>query len=252
MPVKTQSQPSGYMSNQHLLIVDDHRNIREPLAEFIRKHGYRVSQAANGQEAFAVLRREEIDLVILDILMPGESGLDVCRRIRETIGTPVILLTAVSDDMDKIIGLEMGADDYVTKPFNPRELVARIKGVLRRANALPRTYSKLEAGSIRFGDWLLNTNTQTLTNDRVPDQTTELSSIEFRLLTTFLRHPRILMTRDQLLDHVSNRTATVFDRSIDNQVSRLRRKIETDPKKPRYIKTVWGGGYLFSCDVVKI
>ncbi|MBO9451300.1 response regulator [Tropicibacter sp. R16_0] len=239
------------MTTQHLLIVDDHRNIREPLADFLRKYGFRVSQAANGQEALAVLKREEIDLVVLDILMPGESGLDVCRRIRETMNTAVILLTAVSDDTDKIIGLEMGADDYVTKPFNPRELVARIKGVLRRVEALPRAYSRLDAADIHFGDWTLNTNTQTLSHTSNPGETVELSSIEFRLLTTFLRHPKILMSRDQLLDHVSNRTASVFDRSIDNQVSRLRRKIEDDPKKPRYIKTVWGGGYLFSCDVVK-
>lgn len=240
------------MPNQHLLIVDDHKNIREPLADFLRKHGFRVSLAANGHGAFAVLNRDEIDLVILDILMPGESGLDVCRRIRETKGTAVILLTAVSDDMDKIVGLEMGADDYVTKPFNPRELLARVKGVLRRVNSLPKTYSKLDAGSIVFGDWTLNTNTQTLIHTDAPQETVELSSIEFRLLTTFLRHPRILMSRDQLLDRVSNRTASVFDRSIDNQVSRLRRKIEKDPKKPEYIKTVWGGGYLFSCEVVKV
>lgn len=240
------------MSNQHLLIVDDHRNIREPLADFLCKHGFRVSQAASGQEALSILDREDIDLVVLDILMPGESGLDVCRRIRETKGTAVILLTAVADDMDKIIGLEMGADDYVTKPFNPRELVARVKGVLRRTNALPKSYTNLDAGSILFGDWTLNTNTQILHHAARPEEPIELSSIEFRLLTTFLRHPRILMTRDQLLDHVSNRTASVFDRSIDNQVSRLRRKIEVDPKRPLYIKTIWGGGYLFSSDVTKL
>ena len=240
------------MSNPHLLIVDDHKSIREPLAKYLAKNEYRVSQAQNGQEAFAILNRENIDLVVLDILMPGESGLDICRRIRETRDAAVILLTAVSEDMDKIIGLEMGADDYVTKPFNPRELLARIKGVLRRVNTLPKAYSGLDSGSILFGDWTLNTNAQTMTHKDEPDQTVELSSVEYRLLATFLRNPRILMTRDQLLDHVSNRSAGVFDRSIDNQVSRLRRKIEIDAKKPKYIKTVWGGGYLFSCDVVKL
>lgn len=240
------------MSQPHLLIVDDHKSIREPLAKYLIKHDFRVSQAENGQEAFAILNREAIDLVVLDVLMPGESGLDICRSIRETREAAVIMLTAVSDDLDKIVGLEIGADDYVTKPFNPRELLARIKGVLRRANALPRAYSGLESGSILFGGWTLNTNTQTMTHTNSPNDVVELSSVEFRLLATFLRNPRILMTRDQLLDHVSNRTAGVFDRSIDNQVSRLRRKIEADPKKPIYIKTVWGGGYLFSCDVVKL
>lgn len=239
------------MLNQHILIVDDHKNIREPLADFLKKHGFRTSLAADGQEARVLLDRENIDLVLLDILMPGESGLDVCRNIRETSGTAVILLTAVSHEMDKIVGLEMGADDYVTKPFNPRELLARVKGVLRRVNALPKEYSKLDAGSIVFGSWTLNANAQTLTHADRPGEDVPLSSIEFRLLTTFLRHPHILLSRDQLLDHVSNRSASVFDRSIDNQVSRLRRKVERDVKNPEYIKTVWGGGYLFSCDVVK-
>lgn len=240
------------MPKPHLLIVDDHKSIREPLAKYLLKHDFRISEAKNGHEALALLNRENIELVILDILMPGESGLDICRRIRETKDAAVILLTAVSDDMDKIVGLEMGADDYVTKPFNPRELLARIRGVLRRANAIPRAYSNHGAGSLLFGDWTLDTNNQSLCHTDTPNDPIELSSVEFRLLVTFLRHPRILMTRDQLLDHVSNRTAAVFDRSIDNQVSRLRRKIETDPKKPQYIKTIWGEGYLFSCDVVKL
>lgn len=234
----------------HLLIVDDHASIREPLAEYLIKHEFRVTQAPNGQEARQILKAEAIDLVVLDVLMPGESGLDICRHIRETGNAAVILLTAISDEMDKILGLEMGADDYVTKPFNPRELLARIKGVLRRKNEMPQAYSGLTTASMVFGDWTLDSNAQTLSHKDRPTQHVELSSVEYRLLTTFLRHPHMMMTRDQLLDQVSNRVAGVFDRSIDNQVSRLRRKIEDDPRKPTYIKTVWGGGYLFSCDVI--
>lgn len=234
----------------HILVVDDHENIRDPLSKYLKQNGMRVSTASCGAQAYQVMEKSAIDLVVLDILMPGESGLDVCRRIRETKGIPVILLTAVDDDMDKIVGLEVGADDYVTKPFNPRELLARTRVVLRRANSLPRQFSEFQSGYVSFGDWFLNTDNQTLKKQN-SDEEIPLSTTEFRLLTTFLRHPKIVLSRDQLLDIVSSRSGDIFDRSIDNQVSRLRKKIEDDPKNPKIIKTVWASGYMFTADVVK-
>lgn len=240
------------LQEPHILVVDDHRNIREPLADYLKRNGFRASTASNGAQAYSVLKTAQIDLVVLDILMPGESGLDICRRIRETRDIPVILLTAVTDETDRIIGLELGADDYVTKPFNPRELLARIRGVLRRVNSLPKQYSELSDGFMQFGPWQLNLGQRQLSRIDDPEAHVDLSSVEFKLLSTFLQHPRIVLSRDQLLDQVRGRAGTVFDRSIDNQVSRLRKKIETDPKKPEFIKTVWGGGYTFACDVVKL
>ena len=236
----------------HILVVDDHKKIRTPLAEYLERNGFRATTAANGTQAYNALKTASIDLVVLDILMPGESGLDICRRIRETRDIPVILLTAVTDETDRIVGLELGADDYVTKPFNPRELLARIRSVLRRVNSLPKQFSELSDGFMQFGPWQLDMGQRHLSKIASPDETVELSSVEFKLLTSFLLHPRLVLSRDQLLDQVSGRAGTVFDRSIDNQVSRLRKKIEENPKKPAFIKTVWGGGYTLSCDVVRL
>lgn len=236
-------------ASQHILIVDDHKDIREPLAKYLKQNGFRVDVAANGEELTKAIRSSYIDLVILDILMPGENGLELCRRIRETQDIPVILLTALADDMDRIIGLEIGADDYVNKPFNPRELLARIRGVLRRANRLPRQFSDISSGQISFGHWVLNVDRRKLKRSGEMVETS-LTTKEFKLLMTFLTHPRIVLSREQLLDMVSNRESDVFDRAIDNQVSRLRRKIEQDPKNPEIITTVWGGGYMLAADVV--
>lgn len=236
--------------NPHILVVDDHKNIREPLAKYLGENGFRVSMAASGAEMDTVVKAASIDLIVLDILMPGEGGLEICRRIRETRDIPVILLTAVASETDRIVGLEIGADDYLTKPFNPRELLARIKGVLRRVNSLPRQYSGIEAGQIGFGTWVLDVDRQVLRKES-GGQETALSTVEFRLLMTFLEHPKMVLSRDQLLDMVSSRAANVFDRSIDNQVSRLRKKIEADAKTPEIIKTVWGGGYMFTLDVAR-
>jgi two-component system OmpR family response regulator len=180
-------------------------------------------------------------------MMPGEDGLALCRDLRATTDLPVIMLTAMAEETDRVIGLEMGADDYLTKPFNPRELLARIKAVLRRANSLPQTRGQLGGERLRFDRWILDTAQRELIGDdhvAVP-----LSTAEFLLLTAFIQHPKMVLSRDQLLDLTRGRSATVFDRSIDNQVSRLRRKIEADPKKPELIKTVWGGGYSFTADI---
>ena len=236
--------------NAHILIVDDHKDIREPLAQYLKKNGFRASQAANGLKMDQIINGSAIDLIILDVMMPGENGLEICRRVRETRDIPVILLTAMAEDTDKIVGLEIGADDYVTKPFNPRELIARIRGVLRRMNSLPKTFADLESGYIAFGDWVLNVDQQCLKKQGAADEVA-LSTADFKLLTTFLKHGKMVLSRDQLLEMVSNRSADIFDRTIDNQVSRLRKKIEIDPKNPVIIKTVWGGGYMLSVDVIK-
>ena len=231
----------------HLLVVDDHRDIRESLTAYLRKQGYRISAADNAAAARKVLATGAIDLVVLDIMLPGEDGLALCRFLRETTAIPVILLTAMTEDTDRVVGLEMGADDYVTKPFNPRELLARIKAVLRRTHALPPQRQPLASTTLRFDRWTLDVRRRELTGEdgiAVP-----LSTAEFVLLSVLLAHPQMVLSRDQLLDLTRGRDADVFDRSIDNQVSRLRKKIEADPKRPTLIKTHWGGGYSFTAEV---
>jgi two-component system OmpR family response regulator len=233
-------------SSPHILVVEDARDIREPLARYLREHGYRATTAADAQVARKVMKSAALDLVVLDIMMPGEDGLSLCRSIRETSQIPVILLTARGEEVDRIIGLEMGADDYIAKPFSPRELIARVAAVLRRTQALPPRQRPPEAARIRFGDWILDTGQRELL--RQDGVAMPLSSGEFRLLSALLDRPKIALTRNQLLDLTKGREADLFDRSIDNHVSRLRKKIEPDPKSPRYIKTVWGGGYMFAVE----
>lgn len=234
----------------HLLVVDDERSIREPLAAYLTKEGYRVTQAPGTETARAALAAYAIDLVVLDIMMPGEDGLSLCRHIRATGELPVILLTARSDDTDRIVGLEMGADDYVVKPFNPRELVARIKAILRRAGSGGARQRAPDGDSYAFGTWVLKAGERALVGrDGV---SVPLSTGEFNLLLTLVTHPRQVLTRDQLLDLTQGREAAAFDRSIDNQVSRLRRKIEEDPRDPKLLKTVWGGGYTLAAEVTRL
>ena len=230
----------------HILIVEDARDIREPLARYLRQHAYRATTAADAAAARKLMRVSAIDLVVLDVMMPGEDGLSLCRWIRETSQTPVILLTARGEEVDRIIGLEMGADDYIPKPFSPRELVARIAAVLRRTQALPPHQVPPPSARIRFGTWILDTSQRELLSE--DGVATALSSGEYRLLVALLERPKISLTRNQLLDLTKGRDAELFDRSIDNHVSRLRKKIEPDPKNPRYIKTVWGGGYMLAVD----
>lgn len=180
-------------------------------------------------------------------MMPGEDGLSLCRHIREAYDTPVILLTAMAEQTDRIVGLEIGSDDYVTKPFDPRELLARIKNLLRRTRALPRSREVSDGRKFAFDRWVLDTDRRELIDEA--GATVLLSTAEFRLLAVLTRHPRIVLSRDQLLDLTSGRMAQGFDRSIDNQVSRLRRKLERDPTAPGLIKTVWGGGYVLAAEV---
>lgn len=213
----------------HLLLVDDERSIREPLAAYLIRQGFRVTQAGDAKAARTRLAAYAIDLIVLDIMMPGEDGLSLCRHIRVAGETPVILLTARSEETDRILGLEMGADDYVVKPFSPRELAARIKTVLRRSagGGGVRQHAP-ESGSYAFAGWVLKTGERALVDRE--GVSVPLSTGEYNLLLALVQRPRQVLTRDQLLDLTQGREAAAFDRAIDNQVSRLRRKIEVDPK----------------------
>jgi two-component system, OmpR family, response regulator len=228
-----------------LLLVDDEPGLREPLAAYLARQGFAVTEAASAADARARLVESTPDLVLLDIMMPGEDGLSLCRHLSETRAIPTILLTARGEATDRIVGLEIGADDYVTKPFEPRELVARIRSVLRRATrpAAPAAPDEV----LVFDGWQLDPLKRRLTN---PDgAVVPISSAEFRLLLAFLEHPRQVLDRDRLLDMVQGREAHLFDRAVDNQISRLRRKIEVDSKNPALIQTVWGGGYMLAAEV---
>lgn len=231
----------------HIAVVDDHRDIRDLVGKYLAKHGYRVSIAENATALRRLLERSAFDLIVLDVMMPGEDGLSLCRHVRSTTDIPVILLTAMTEETDRIIGLEIGADDYLGKPFNPRELLARIKAVLRRVHSLPPQRSSSKARHLRFDRWRLDVGRRELLG--ADGVAVPLSTAEYRLLCAFLDHAGLVLTRDQLLDLTVGRTAELFDRSIDNQVSRLRKKIESDPKSPTLIKTHWGGGYCFSASV---
>jgi two-component system OmpR family response regulator len=229
----------------HILIVDDDRQIRQRLAKFLREHGLGVSEAGNGREMSAILQRGRIDLVLLDIMMPGDDGLTLCRQLRAETMIPIILLTALSGDTDRIVGLELGADDYVTKPFNPRELLARIRALIRRASA-GRAIGAAPSRTTVYGfaGWSLDVNRRALTGPG--DILVVLTSTEFDLLVVFAEHTQRAISREQLLEYLHGRVANQFDRSIDVHVSRLRRKIEPDPQSPTLIKTIRHEGYFFT------
>ena len=232
----------------HVLIVDDERDILDPLASYLSRNGFRVSKARDAAAARETLAAHSLDIALIDIMMPGEDGLSLTGFIRATSKIPVILLTAKAEETDRIVGLELGADDYVTKPFSPRELIARIKAVLRRtSNDLVRAP---EADAYAFADWVLRTGERELVDK---DGTkVALSTGEYNLLLAFVTHPRRVLTRDQLLDLTQHRELGAFERSIDNHISRLRRKLETDPRDPKLIKTVWGGGYSLAVGVRRL
>ena len=234
----------------HLLLVDDERSIREPLAQYLTRQGFRVTQAGDAEGARARLAAYAIDLAILDVMMPGEDGLSLCRHIAATSAVPVILLTARVEETDRIVGLEMGADDYVVKPFSPRELAARIKVVLRRTHGAATRQHAPESGSYAFAGWVLKSGERALVDRE--GVSVPLSTGEYNLLLALVTRPRQVLTRDQLLDLTQGREAAAFDRAIDNQVSRLRKKIEADPKAPEIIKTVWGGGYTLAAEVTRL
>lgn len=230
----------------HILIVDDHREIRDLVSRALVKEGFRVSAAADGRAMRKVMADSRIDLILLDLMLPGEDGLSLCRGLRAESDIPIIMLTAKGEEIDRVVGLEMGADDYLPKPFGSRELIARIRAVLRRGQR--NDQPKADAPShFQFDRWRLDTAARELVRDdgvAVP-----LSTGEFDLLLAFVERPQRVLSRDQLLDLARGRAASTFDRSIDTQVSRLRKKIERDPADPKIIKTVWGGGYTFTAAV---
>lgn len=234
----------------HILLVDDERDIRDPLAAYLSKNGLRVTKAADAATARQQLAVHAIDLVLLDVMMPGEDGLSLAGFIRATTNIPVILVTAKAEDTDRIVGLELGADDYVTKPFNPRELLARIKAVLRRADGTGRPLRAPDADAYAFGPWVLKTGERELVD--AEGVAVPLSTGEYNLLLALVTHPKRVLSRDQLLDLSQGRELAAFERSVDNQVSRLRRKIEADPSDPKLIKTVWGGGYTLAAEVRRL
>lgn len=233
----------------HILVVDDHSEIRDLLKRFLEQHGLRVSCARDGKEMKRLLEEREFDLLVLDLMMPGEDGLTLCRELRAKSSLPIIMLTAMGEETDRIIGLEMGADDYLAKPFNPRELLARIKAVMRRTQAETQPVAETLTRDLRFDRWLLDINRRELVDE--DGVGLSLSTAEFDLLRVFLERPQRVLSRDQLLDLARGREAVAFDRAIDTLVSRLRRKLERDPKSPELIKTIWGGGYMFSADVTQ-
>ncbi|MGL6522797.1 response regulator [Aeromonas dhakensis] len=237
-------------NSTHILVVDDHSEIRDLLKRFLEQHGLRVSCARDGKEMKRLLEEREFDLLVLDLMMPGEDGLTLCRELRAKSSLPIIMLTAMGEETDRIIGLEMGSDDYLAKPFNPRELLARIKAVMRRTQVEPQPVAEALTRDLRFDRWLLDINRRELVDEEGVGLS--LSTAEFDLLRVFLERPQRVLSRDQLLDLARGREAVAFDRAIDTLVSRLRRKLERDPKNPELIKTIWGGGYLFAADVTQV
>ena len=234
----------------HILIVDDDREIRELVATYLERNEMRVTLASNGREMRAALDKGSVDLVVLDLMLPGEDGLALCRDLRAgpRKNLPILMLTARNEEADRILGLEMGADDYLVKPFAARELLARVRSVLRRARMLPPNLQITEAATVlAFGDWRLDTTARHLLDAN--DVVVALSGAEYKLLRVFLDHPQRVLNRDQLLNLTQGRDAELFERSIDLMVSRLRQRLGDDAREPKYIKTVRNGGYVFSATV---
>jgi two-component system OmpR family response regulator len=231
----------------HILVVDDDREIRTLLAAYLEKNGLRVSAARDGKEMRRVLSRVHVDLIVLDVMMPGDDGLKLCRELRASSQVPIIMLTARAEDVDRIVGLELGADDYLPKPFNPRELLGRIAAVLRRAAYTPRDPMPSAVAGYRFAGWRLDTTARSLTHE--DGTAVSLSGAEYRLLTVLLAHAGRVLSRAQLMELLRGRDLDPFDRSIDVRVSRLRQLLRDDARTPRIIKTVYGEGYVIGVPV---
>ncbi|MCF8150685.1 MAG: response regulator [Burkholderiaceae bacterium] len=236
-------------AQEHLLVVDDDREIRKLLTEYLEQAGYRVSAVADGKAMRRMFDAHRVDLVVLDLMLPGEDGLTLCRDLRARSNLPVLMLTARGTEVDRIIGLEMGADDYLAKPFNPRELLARIKSILRRAQSLPPNLAAEDIVALRFADWTLDVAARHLV---APDGlVVPLSGAEYRLLRVFLDHAQCVLSRDQLLELANGRESILFDRSIDVLVGRLRKRLRDDGREPQLVKTVRGEGYVLAAAVDK-
>ena len=232
----------------HVLALDDDPAIRQLVCDYLSENDLRVTAVANGKEFDAVLARETIDLVVLDLRLQGEDGMQIARRLREASAIPILMLTGRVDEADRVMGLELGADDYLTKPFSPRELLARIRALLRRARAQATVAEAIaQVRAYRFGGWQLNIGLRKLKS--APGRAVDLTNGEFSLLAAFVSSPQRILSREQLLDLSRLHNAEVYDRSIDVQILRLRRKIEDDPANPRFIKTERGAGYLFDAAV---
>jgi two-component system phosphate regulon response regulator OmpR len=229
-----------------VLVVDDDMRLRSLLERYLVEQGFIVRSAGNSEQMDRLLERENFHLLVLDLMLPGEDGLSICRRLRQKENDiPIIMLTAKGDEVDRIIGLELGADDYIPKPFNPRELLARIKAILRRRSSEVPGAPAAEENKIEFGDFKLNLATREMVHG---DKVISLTSGEFAVLKALVTHPREPLSRDKLMNLARGRDYSALERSIDVQVSRLRRMIEEDPASPRYLQTVWGLGYVFVPD----
>ena len=231
-----------------ILVVDDQSEIREPLQDYLLQNDFHVLTAASAKEARSTAAGNHVDLTLLDISMPGEDGISLCRHLRTSGDAPIIFLTGKNEETDRIVGLEVGADDYVIKPFNPRELLARIKAILRRMNADPPPPPPVDFTGIAFDQWRLDSRRRILTSS-CGTKEHKLTGAEYELLMVFLRNPGRVFSRDELLKLTRNRTGGAFDRTIDNQVRRLRTKVEAEPSRPHIIRTIWGRGYCLSVEV---
>ena len=232
----------------HVLALDDDPAVRRLVAEYLGENDIRVTAVANGAELAAAMGREVVDAVILDLRLQGEDGMHIARRLRDESGIPILMLTGRAEEADRVMGLELGADDYLTKPFSPRELLARVRALLRRAKAQATVADAIaKARAYRFAGWELNIGLRKLKSPK--GEAVELTNGEFRILAAFLAAPQRILTRDQLLDLSRVHNAEVYDRAIDIQILRLRRKIEKDPARPQFIRTERGAGYVFSVDV---
>jgi two-component system OmpR family response regulator len=229
-------------TSSHLLLIEDDAEIGRMVSRFMREHGFRVSLADNGKAVDRAMSENKIDLVLLDLMLPGEDGLSICRRLRASSTVPIIMITALGAEADRVVGLEVGADDYVTKPFSTRELLARVRAVLRRSRLFG--IAERQTAVFTFDGWRLSLGTRQLQS---PDGLqVSLTSAEFNVLNVFCQHPGRVLSREQLLDLAHGRSIAPFDRSVDILISRLRRKIEPDPKDPTLILTVRNGGYMFT------
>jgi two-component system, OmpR family, response regulator len=233
--------------SNRILIVDDDPDIRQLLADYLTRQGMDAVTARNGREMWQMLSRHAIDLVVLDLMLPDTDGLTLCRELRSKSGTPVLMLTARGEEADRILGIEMGADDYLVKPFSPRELLARIRSILRRTRALPPNLKPEPQRFLAFAGWCLDTATRALTD--ADGVVTPLSGAEFRLLRILLEHPNRVMNRDQLVELIHGREPEPYDRAIDVQISRLRQRLLDDGREARLIKTIRGEGYVLAAAV---
>ncbi|HXE49509.1 MAG TPA: response regulator [Ramlibacter sp.] len=235
--------------SDHILIVDDDAEIRNLLGRYLQKNGLRTTAVADGRAMWQALDKGSFDLIVLDLMLPGDDGLTLCRTLRARSDIPVIMLTARGEETDRIVGLEMGADDYLPKPFSARELLARIKVILRRSRSLPPNLRPEEEREIGFGDWVLDTVRRQLVSPT--GVVAPIGGAEYRLLRIFLAHPNRVLSRDQLVEMTQGKEADALDRSIDVQVSRLRRRLGDGSREPGMIKTVRGEGYVLSVPVKK-